>query len=211
MNKNTIIILIVLAVIFVLWTLWGFLGSRVEQAEYTVVRKNKNYEVRTYPSHIVAQATVPGDYTGVMNSGFSIVAGYIFGDNTKKEKIAMTAPVVEKSGISEKIAMTAPVVISGDKLNRIISFSMPKGYTLETLPVPNDKRVQIVEIPEKNFAVARFYGYRNSSMIEKATKELKEKLIEDKIEIVGSPSYAGYNAPGTPPWMTRNEVLIEIK
>jgi effector-binding domain-containing protein len=211
MNKNTIIILIVLAVIFVLWTLWGFLGSRVEQAEYTVVRKNKNYEVRTYPSHIVAQATVPGDYTGVMNSGFSIVAGYIFGDNTKKEKIAMTAPVVEKSGISEKIAMTAPVVISGDKLNRTISFSMPKGYTLETLPVPNDKRVQIVEIPEKNFAVARFYGYRNSSMIEKATKELKEKLIEDKIEIVGSPSYAGYNAPGTPPWMTRNEVLIEIK
>jgi effector-binding domain-containing protein len=211
MNKNIITILIVLAVIVVLWTLWGFFGSRVEQAEYTVVRKNKNYEVRTYPRHIVAQATLSGDYTGAMNSGFSIVAGYIFGGNTKKEKIAMTAPVVEKSGISEKIAMTAPVVVAGDEGSRTISFGMPKGYTLETLPVPNDKRVQIVEIPEKNFAVARFYGYRNSSMIEKATKELKEKLVEDKIEIVGSPSYAGYNAPGTPPWMTRNEVLIEIK
>ncbi len=218
---------IVLAVIVVLWSIWGFFGSRVEQAEYTVVRKNKNYEVRTYPRHIVAQATVSGDYTGAMNSGFSIVAGYIFGGNTKQEKIAMTvpvveksgisekiamtAPVVEKAGISEKIAMTAPVVVAGDEGSRTISFGMPKGYTLETLPVPNDKRVQIVEIPEKNFAVARFYGYRNSSMIEKATKELKEKLVEDKIEIVGSPSYAGYNAPGTPPWMTRNEVLIEIK
>lgn len=211
MNKNIITILIVLAVIVVLWTLWGFFGSRVEQAEYTVVRKNKNYEVRTYPRHIVAQATLSGSYTGAMNSGFSIVAGYIFGGNTKKEKIAMTAPVVEKAGISEKIAMTAPVVVAGDEGSRTISFGMPKGYTLETLPVPNDKRVQIVEIPEKNFAVARFYGYRNSSMIEKATKELKEKLVEDKIEIVGSPSYAGYNAPGTPPWMTRNEVLIEIK
>jgi effector-binding domain-containing protein len=195
MNKNIITILIVLAVIVVLWSIWGFFGSRVEQAEYTVVRKNKNYEVRTYPRHIVAQATVSGDYTGAMNSGFSIVAGYIFGGNTKKEKIAMTAPVV----------------IAGDEGSRTISFGMPKGYTLETLPVPNDKRVQIVEIPEKNFAVARFYGYRNSSMIEKATKELKEKLVEDKIEIVGSPSYAGYNAPGTPPWMTRNEVFIEIK
>lgn len=211
MNKNIITILIVLAVIVVLWSIWGFFGSRVEQAEYTLVRKNKNYEVRTYPRHIVAQVTVPGDYTGAMNSGFSIVAGYIFGGNTKSEKIAMTAPVVEKSGISEKIAMTAPVVVAGDEGSRTISFGMPKGYTLETLPVPNDKRVQIVEIPEKNFAVARFYGYRNSSMIEKATKELKEKLVEDKIEIVGSPSYAGYNAPGTPPWMARNEVLIEIK
>lgn len=211
MNKNIITILIVLAVIVVLWSIWGFFGSRVEQAEYTVVRKNKNYEVRTYPRHIVAQATVSGDYMGAMNSGFSIVAGYIFGGNTKQEKIAMTAPVVEKSGISEKIAMTAPVVVAGDEGSRTISFGMPKGYTLETLPVPNDKRVQIVEIPEKNFAVARFYGYRNSSMIEKATKELKEKLVEDKIEIVGSASYAGYNAPGTPPWMARNEVLIEIK
>lgn len=211
MNKNIITILIVLAVIVVLWSIWGFFGSRVEQAEYTVVKKNKNYEVRTYPRHIVAQATVSGGYMGAMNSGFSIVAGYIFGGNTKKEKIAMTAPVVEKSGISEKIAMTAPVVVAGDEGSRTISFGMPKGYTLETLPVPNDKRVQIVEIPEKTFAVARFYGYRNSSMIEKATKELKEKLVEDKIEIEGSPSYAGYNAPGTPPWMTRNEVLIEIK
>jgi hypothetical protein len=31
------------------------------------------------------------------------------------------------------------------------------------------------------------------------------------IETIGEPFYAGYNAPWTPPWMNRNEVLVEIK
>jgi hypothetical protein len=31
-------------------------------------------------------------------------------------------------------------------------------------------------------------------------------LLRDKIEMIGSPLYAGYNAPWTPPWMTRNEI-----
>jgi len=42
-----------------------------------------------------------------LNNGFSIVAGYIFGGNTKKESISMTAPVV---ATSESISMTAPVI-----------------------------------------------------------------------------------------------------
>jgi len=52
------------------------------------------YEIREYPSHIVAQTTVQGLYSESLRTGFSIVAEYIFGGNTKKESIAMTAPVV---------------------------------------------------------------------------------------------------------------------
>jgi hypothetical protein len=33
--------LIAVAVIVALWSLWGFLGSRVERADYTVVQKMK--------------------------------------------------------------------------------------------------------------------------------------------------------------------------
>jgi effector-binding domain-containing protein len=197
-----------------LWSSYGYFGSKVEQAKYTVLKKENEYEIRNYPSHIVAQTTVTGSYDQSIRKGFSIVAGYIFGANTKKQNIAMTSPVIVKEDTSEKIAMTAPVMVdskSSDSSTRTISFGMPKSYSLDTLPTPLDSRVRIVEIPDKKFAVLRFSGYRTSSRIQIMEKKLLDLLSKDKVEVVGSPSYAGYTAPWTPPWMTRNEVLVEIK
>ncbi len=207
-------LLIVFAVIIVLWSIWGFFGSRVEQTKYSLLEKKNGYEIREYPAHIVAQTEAKGSFGEAMNSGFSIVAGYIFGGNIKKEPIAMTAPVLAEQGearkVSENIAMTAPVVAKteGDLLT--ISFGMPSSYTLETLPTPNDPRVKIVMVPAKKYAVLRFSGYRSNARIKKMQEKLLLALTRDKIEVQGNPAYAGYNAPGTPPWMTRNEVLVEI-
>ena len=57
----------------------------------------------------------------------------------------------------------------------------------------------------------RFTGYRNDARIQKIENELLQELVVDKVEVIGTPLYAGYNAPGTPPWMMRNEVLVELK
>jgi hypothetical protein len=206
--KTLFIVLIVLAL---LWSLYGFFGSQLEQTEYSVIKKERGYEIRKYPKHIVAMTTVTGPHDESMSSGFRIVAGYIFGGNEKKQSIAMTSPVVMGEGKSEKIAMTAPVLVNSESGVRTISFAMPKAYTLDTLPVPKDSRVKIVEIGEKNFAVLRFSGYRTNGRIQKMEKKLLDLLSKDKVEVVGLPAYAGYNAPGTPPWMTRNEVMIEVK
>ena len=166
------------------------------------------YEIREYPEHIVAQATVQW----WLNNGFSIVAGYIFGGNTKKESISMTAPVVaEKKNTSEKISMTAPVVATDEGDTQTISFGMPRGYTLETLPTPNDPRVKIVTIPAKKYAVMKFSRYRSDAKIKRLQETLVSKLNKDGIMIQGNASYAWYNAPWTPPRMTRNEVLIELQ
>ena len=151
--KKMIYALIAFVVIIGLWSAWGFFGSNVEQMDYTVVKNMDGYEIREYPEHIVAQTTVQGG----LNNGFSIVAGYIFGGNTKKESISMTAPVVaEKKNTSEKVSMTAPVIATKEGDSQTISFGMPRGYTLETLPTPNDPRVKIVTIPTKRFAVMKF-------------------------------------------------------
>ncbi len=204
-----------LVAIIVLWSAWGFFGSRVEQADYTVMKKMNGYEIREYPEHIVAQTTVQGSYGTSMGSGFSIVAGYIFGGNTKKESIAMTAPVVaekvEGQNVSENIAMTAPVVATSEGDSQTISFGMPRSYTLDTLPTPNDPRVQIVMIPTKKYAVMQFSGYRSDARIKEKQEALRSALARDGVATEGSMAYAGYNAPWTPPWMTRNEVLVEIK
>ena len=215
MHKNMITIFIAFIVIIALWSVWGLFDSREEQADYTVVKKMNDYEIREYPAHIVAQTTVQGSYRESMSSGFRIVAGYIFGGNTKKESIAMTAPVVAQKGdvkkVSESIAMTAPVVATNDGNSQIISFGMPRSYTLETLPTPNDSRVKIVTIPAKKYAVIQFSWYRSDARVKSMQERLLSVLARDGVVAEGSTAYAGYNAPWTPPWMIRNEVLVEIK
>lgn len=172
----------------------------------------KGYEIREYPAHIVAQTKVQGPYGKSMSDGFRIIAGYIFGGNTKKESIAMTTPVVIKnSSTSENISMTAPVVLTTDGDSHLISFGMPRSYTIETLPTPNDSRVKIVMIPTKKYGAMRFSWYRSDARIKRMQEKLILALTRDGLAVDGEPAYAGYNAPWTPPWMVRNEVLIELK
>lgn len=204
-------ILYIIAGIIILWSIWGFFSSRVENTQYSVIESKKDYEIRLYPEHIVAQTTVKGSQQESLSQGFSIVAGYIFGGNTKNESIAMTVPVVEKNATSESIAMTAPVTASIEGESRTIAFGMPRSYTLDTLPKPTDSRVQIVSIPEKQMAAIRFSWFRTDARVQSKKQELLDALKKDNITVIGEPQYAGYNAPWTPPWMTRNEVLVEVK
>ena len=198
------------AAVILIWSIWGYVSSSAEQAEYSVLEKKADYEVRLYPSHIVAETTVRGPYRDALNRGFRIVAGYIFGGNAKKESIAMTAPVVEQKA-GQLIAMTAPVIANIDGELHTIAFGMPREYTLETLPVPTDPRVKIVTIPERKMAIMRFSWFRTDDRVQSKKRELIAAIKRDNVEIKGEPQYAGYDAPWTPPWMTRNEVIVEIE
>ena len=185
------------------------MSSRIEQTAYSMIKSEKEYEVRLYPRHIVAQTIVQGPYTSALNQGFRIVAGYIFGGNTKKENIAMTAPVIEQK-TNVTIPMTAPVTASIEGESHIIAFGMPSSYTLATLPTPTDSRVEIVTVPEKKMAVVRFSWLRTDNRVQSKKQELLAALKRDGVTTIGEPQYAGYNPPWTPPWMRRNEILIEI-
>ena len=204
------IIPLIAIIILALWSLWGFFSSRVEHTDYKVIQKMAGYEIREYPAHIVAQTTAKGTYREALNLGFRIVAGYIFGGNTKKQSLAMTAPVTAQRDISEKISMTAPVLATTQGDSHIISFGMPRSYTLETLPKPLDPRVEIVPIPLERFAALKFSWSRADARVKIMEIKLLSALARDKVEVAGSPVYAGYNAPWTPPWMVRNEIMVEI-
>lgn len=121
----------------------------------------------------------------------------------------MTAPVVAQDA-SEKIAMTAPVVVEGAGDSRVVSFGMPRSYTLETLPAPTDPRVEIVEVPAKRYAAMRFFWYRSDERVKAAGEELLAALARDGVTALGPVAYAGYSGPWTPPWMSRHEVMVEI-
>ena len=101
-----------------------------------------------------------GDFDDATSKGFKVLADYIFGNNLSLDgntKIEMTAPVVLEP-ISEGIEMTALVLAEGENKEWVVSFVMPKEYTLDTLPKPNNKDIRISSLPAERYAVVVFSG-----------------------------------------------------
>lgn len=210
--KLILISVAVVAVLIIIWALYGYFAVRdIERPRYSVLQKRDGYEIRKYDQYVVAETTVSGDMRQTMNEGFTRIAGYIFGGNTTKASIAMTAPVGERQGTSEKIAMTAPVV-AGDETNgaRVISFVMPSKYTLETLPVPNDPRVKLRAVAGHTVAALTFSWSSSPETVTAKKLQLASLLARDKVTVAGEPETAFYNPPWTPPFMLHTEILIPI-
>jgi hypothetical protein len=186
-----------------------------EQPPYEVVGRVGDAEIRRYAPQIAAEAVVEGPVETARNEGFRRVAGYIFGDNTAKASVAMTAPVVqgrEPSGGSQSIAMTAPVVQQpAGAESWSIQFIMPSKYTLATLPQPNDPRVRLVEIPARTFAVVRFSGLGREDAVARHEKALDAALAGSSWRAVGEPVTWYYDPPWTVPFLRRNEVARPVE
>ena len=182
----------------------------IEEPEYSVESKTAKYEIRKYGPVVVAETKVDSDFEGAGNRAFRILAGYIFGANKSKIKIAMTAPVNQESA-AEKIAMTAPVNQIKTASGFLEQFTMPKTYTLETLPVPNDQKVQLRQLAARKVAVLAYSGSWSESRYNKKLAVLREDLKRDGVEAVGEPSLARFNSPFQLWFLRRNEVWIEVK
>jgi len=182
----------------------------IEEASYTVIEKNGDFELRQYVPQIVAETIIEGDFDKVGNEGFTRLFGYISGNNTKKQSISMTAPVSQEAG-SEKIPMTAPVNQEqvGNKWH--ISFLMPSNYTLETLPEPTDKRIVLKLIPSRNVAAITYSGTWSRSRYEEHKAILEKAMSNRKLKPIGEYIFARYNPPFMPWFLRRNEVLVTVE
>ena len=141
-----------------------------------------------------------------------IGAGYIFGDNQSQTKMAMTAPVQSASG-STKMAMTAPVTSAPGKSENtsVYRFVMESKYDESNLPLPNDQRVTIRRLPEATIAVLSYSGSWSQEKYAEKEAELRASLSRDGLEVVAPAQFARYNAPFTPSFLRRNEVMIQVK
>jgi len=180
-----------------------------ESPKYSIIKKQKEIELRQYAGYIQAEVSiVEKNYKSAIEKGFSYLAGYIFGNNISKQKIAMTTPVQVSQ--SQKIAMTTPVTVTGDGTYSV-AFIMPSEYTLETLPLPKDNNIHFTSIPGHQMAAIRFSGYFQQNIIDKNKQMLSNWLEEEGIETEGDFIVAGYNPPWVPGFIARNEILIKIK
>ncbi len=182
-----------------------------ETTNYQVKETFNNIEIRQYPSFLAAEVEVEGSRKEAAKKGFLILAKYIFGKNIAKEKVAMTSPVNQQEK-SQKIAMTSPVRQSenSDK-NWVIQFTMPKEFTIDTLPTPENDKIKFKQIASKKVISIRFTGGWNDKNLTENKQKLMEFISEKKLTKIGSPIISYYDDPFTFPWNRRNEIIQEIK
>ena len=63
------------------------LQKNIEEYRYNVIKKYQSFEVRQYETSLFTSIKLPTkNFKKASSKGFSILAGYIFGDNKKKRK-----------------------------------------------------------------------------------------------------------------------------
>jgi hypothetical protein len=162
------------------------MSERTEEPLYIVLRKlEKGVEIREYDPQI--RATSP---MGNENRSFGVLAEYVFGQNDRREKIGMTAPVITCM----------------DKM----SFIMPKRYNTQNLPKPLSAQIKIDQVEKEKVAVIRFSGFTSPTKTDKEAEKLLAILESNRIVIEGQPFLMRYNPPWTLPILRRNEVAAKV-
>tara|TARA_B100000809_G_C15138968_1_gene532037 strand:- start:46 stop:681 length:636 start_codon:yes stop_codon:yes gene_type:complete len=181
-----------------------------EEAKYTVVHTDDIFEVRSYDSHILAEVTVQSDFEDAGGDAFRPLFNYISGNNINSQKVSMTAPVSQQ-GAGQKISMTSPVSQTGNDDFWVVSFMMPSEYSLDTLPTPLNPNVSLRLVPARYIASVKYSGFWSQDRYQNHYSKLIEWVVDKNLMAVGEPVWARYNAPYTPWFLRRNEILLPIE
>ena len=190
-----IIIIVVILLAFTFVQLYFIRGQRnIETYSYVVKKKYDRFEIRSYETTLFTSVKLSTKgYKNSASKGFSVLAGYIFGNNERNEKISMTSPV----SMSLEDSMT-------------MMFMVPKKFNKDMLPKPNQSGIEFKEEPAKTMAAIRFSGWANDTKIEKYKQNLKAALDAEGIKYTNQFYLFGYNAPYEV-FNRKNEVIVELQ
>lgn len=180
--------------------------ARVQEPAFAIRAKDGDFELRHYDERVVATTRVEGEWSKAGSEGFRRLAGYIFGKNRRATSIAMTAPV----GQRQEIPMTAPVGQRREGNVWLVTFTMPAGSTLESLPTPEDPRVVLERLPPLDVAVVRFSGFWTVANVNEQTAALRAWVASRGLETAGEPEVNRFDPPFKPWFLRRNEVWLPL-
>jgi hypothetical protein len=182
-----------------------------EQQPYLTLRTESDFELRRYPQHVVAEVTVRADFDDAGNRAFSYLFGYISGDNTAKQKLAMTSPVVQSPG-SQTIEMTAPVLQrpGEDGASHVIAFVLPATLTEASAPVPSRAEVSLRTVPEALVAAITYSGRWTQARYDEHCAALIAAIAAAGLTALSEPRFARFDPPYKPWFLRRNEVLVDV-
>ena len=170
------------------------MSESYKEPNYSLVSKKGPIEIRQYESYVIAKTSNSKASSELNNNMFSILAGYIFGGNSKQESIPMTTPVITMESSS-----------SYDMI-----FFMLDASTASDLPIPNSSYISIEEINMGKIISIGFGMWATDERIEKYKKRLDSHIQENNISVKSPLMVAQYNSPWTMPPFRRNELMYEI-
>ena len=159
-----------------------------EEANYKVVKENKEYEIRKYSDRLVIETN------SIEGNGFKKLFNYISGNNEDSQEIKMTVPVTQE--------------IKNE--NMTMQFYLPSKFNEDNAPKPSNSDIKILTIEGGYYAVIKYSGRSSDKNFLKNKDILKKQLKQDNITIIGPPIRASYNSPFTLPMLKRNEVMYRI-
>ncbi len=159
-----------------------------EEANYEIIKENKNYEIRKYSDRLVIETN------SIQGNGFRKLFNYISGNNEEKKEIKMTVPVTEE--------------IKDGKMT--MQFYLPSKFNKNNVPKPSNSEIKILTIEGGYFAVIKYSGRSSNKNFIKNKNILERELKKDSIVILSPPIRASYNSPFTLPMLKRNEVMFRI-
>ena len=159
-----------------------------EETNYEVVKENKIYEIRKYPSRLVIETN------SVQGNGFRKLFNYISGNNKENEEIKMTVPVTQE--------------IKNE--NMTMQFYLPSKFNKDNAPKPVDSEVKILTIEGGYYAVIEYSGRSSDKNFLKNKDILEKALKQDNLLVLSPPIRASYNSPFTLPILKRNEVMYRV-
>lgn len=164
-----------------------------EEAVFTPVGKRDTVEFRDYAEHILASVSIKGTFESAPNIGFGPLVRYISGENRDRTQLAMTAPVFHEATHDS---------------SHTISFVLP--HETRHVPIPVRTGVSTHTVPAMTVAVQRFAGGWSEQRARRVEAQLRQRLQEWGVSIVGPALFARYDPPWKPGFLRRNEVLIPI-
>lgn len=167
----------------------------IETYPYEVTKSYENFEIRTYEATLFTSVEMSSDvYQKASRKGFGVLAGYIFGNNDRNEKIAMTSPV--------------SMSIEEDRMTMM--FMVPSKLKKDQLPKPNESRIVFKEEPAKKVAAISFGGWANDEKIARYKELLINALEAEGISYSQKFYFFGYNAPYEV-FNRKNEIIVELE
>ena len=86
---------------------------------------------------------------------------------------------------------------------------MPSKYTLDTIPLPNNKQIMLRKVPARKVAILEFSGFVNENNTANRAQELLKWMDKENLISIGSIELSRYDPPWTLPFLRRNEIIVE--
>jgi hypothetical protein len=188
-----------------------------EQQPYDVVRSFDDFQVRRYPEHLLAEVTTDGPFEDAGNRAFRYLFAYISGENKPRQKVSMTAPVVQARA-SSTIPRSGPIIQQGadDQSGGsapgmyTVAFVLPAGLNADTAPEPTNPRVRLRTVPGRLVATLRFRGGWSEASYQRHLEQLSSALAAAGLTAHGVPRFARFDPPFVPTFLRRNEVMLDV-